>query len=247
VNTREQAPRSMGDETSQWRFVGTARCVDGMWRRQGTGNGKPPRSWARTIVTGKTKAEQPAEHQRSAVMTGIGARSEVLAQKVIRPILSVGPGQVRRLRVLCDGYRTVPLLDQPARQVGRGGLFEPLIEKRGDFLFQIGGVRESREFVGLKGVSRGGEKKFPRRLGAALGHENLPEQQSSEYRTHINHTVIYNGRLYACVDLWTAVEKAARAASCCSNCSGDYEDPDATAWEEDFEQDEDEAERAHEN
>ena len=247
MDTREQARRSMGDETHEWALVALAQRVALLKRRQSRGHGKPPRTWARSIVTAKTETQKRVGRSLSTVMAGIRALSEVLAQKIIRPAIPDGTGEILRLRVLCDRYRTLALLDQPARQVRRGGLFEPLIEKRGDFFLEVCGVCEPREFVGLKGVPRRGEQKLPRRLGAALGHGDLPGQLSGEYGTYINHSVTYDKRIYVPANLWMTVENAENAARCCSNCSGDYEDPDATAWDEDFEAEEDAAARARED
>ena len=38
--------------------------------------------------------------------------------------------------------------------------------------------------------------------------------------------------------LWKTVESVEKAARACSGCAGDYEDPDRSAWEEDFEEEE---------
>jgi hypothetical protein len=38
--------------------------------------------------------------------------------------------------------------------------------------------------------------------------------------------------------LWKNVESEEKFARACSGCAGDYEDPDRSAWEEDFEEEE---------
>ncbi len=38
--------------------------------------------------------------------------------------------------------------------------------------------------------------------------------------------------------LWKIVENGERPQGACSGCAGDYEDPDRSAWEEDFEEEE---------
>ena len=43
--------------------------------------------------------------------------------------------------------------------------------------------------------------------------------------------------------LWKFVEKEEKPQRVCSGCAGDYEDPDRSAWEEDFEEEEAELER----
>lgn len=79
------------------------------------------------------------------------------------------------------GLRRVPsrrraytlLLYEPAREHGGGGFFHPGIEQLADFFSEIGGVTESRKFVTLEGVSRGRQKKIPRRFGLRRGHKCL--------------------------------------------------------------------------
>ncbi len=50
------------------------------------------------------------------------------------------------------------------------------------------------------------------------------------------------------MSLWKVVEKAERSWTACSGCSGDYEDPDRTAWQPDEEPEDevDEIKPAHE-
>ena len=38
--------------------------------------------------------------------------------------------------------------------------------------------------------------------------------------------------------LWISVENVERPWRACSGCAGDYEDPDRSAWEEEFEKEE---------
>jgi len=38
--------------------------------------------------------------------------------------------------------------------------------------------------------------------------------------------------------LWKNVESEEKSVRACSGCAGDYEDPDRSAWEEDFETEE---------
>jgi len=54
-----------------------------------------------------------------------------------------------------------------------------------------------------------------------------------KYEVHNNSTVIPRSSSQAGNSLWKSVEKQENLARCCSACSGDYEDPDATAWEGD--------------
>jgi hypothetical protein len=55
------------------------------------------------------------------------------------------------------------LLDEPAGEHGAGVLFYPLIEQGVNLLAEIGGMAKAREFVALKRIARGREKKLPRR------------------------------------------------------------------------------------
>lgn len=66
--------------------------------------------------------------------------------------------------------RPLTLLQKQARQHGGGVLFHPLVQKGGDLLAEIGGMRQARQFKALQGVARGREKEFPGWLGRAGGH-----------------------------------------------------------------------------
>jgi hypothetical protein len=69
------------------------------------------------------------------------------------------------------------LFHQPARQHGRGILLDPGIQQLIDFLAQVGGMAQPREFVALQRGMRSREQKLPRRLspvavqGALQGSE----------------------------------------------------------------------------
>lgn len=66
--------------------------------------------------------------------------------------------------------RSFPLLHKQARQ-HRGGVFlHPLIKQGGNFLAEIGGMRQARQFKALQGVPRSGKQELPRWLGRAGGH-----------------------------------------------------------------------------
>jgi hypothetical protein len=97
-------------------------------------------------------------------------RSGLLREKIIgHSVCSIEPrfrpgGGVRDLR------RTLALLHQPARQHGRGVFFQPLVQQGTDLLAEIGGMTQTRQFVGLQRVARSGQKKLPRRLGVVPGH-----------------------------------------------------------------------------
>jgi len=102
-----------------------------------------------------------------------GRRSAPIRKKVIRHgmfFLRMNFAGVNRFRF---SRRGLALLHQPTRQHGASVFFEPLIEKRANFLAEIGGVTQTREFVTLKGVARGREKELPRRLWLGTEHNSL--------------------------------------------------------------------------
>ncbi len=59
------------------------------------------------------------------------------------------------------------LLHQPSRQHGGGVFLHPLIDQSANFLTEIGGVGQTRQFKALQGVPGSGEKELPRRLRRA--------------------------------------------------------------------------------
>ncbi len=158
--------------------------------------------------------------------------------------LAIGGNNFRGRGVFRGKDGAFALFDKPASKHGRRVLFEPLLEELGDFLAEIGGVSKAREFVRLKGGAGSGEKKFPRGLGAELRHVVLRNGGTVEWK-HINNRVIHTATTIWINRLWKTVEKPGDAVEACSGCTGDYEDPDRSAWEEDLE-DEDgvEGERA---
>jgi hypothetical protein len=131
---------------------------------------------------------------------------------------------------------TLALFDQPASEHGGGIFLQPLIEEFADLLAEIGGVAEAGEFVGLQGVVRGGEKKFPGSLGVKLGHRSLPKGEVWRYRSDNNARVIEKASGFGITGLWKVVEKKEEGMGACSGCAGDYEDPDRSAWEEEVEE-----------
>ena len=108
-----------------------------------------------------------------------------------------------------------------------------MIQQFANFFAQIGGMSQARELVGLQRSARGGEQEFPRRLGVELRrHSNLQNIQPG-YVFNIN-AVVITGDSNAVVNLlWKPVENRHVAFSLCSGCSGNYEDPDWTAWDQD--------------
>ena len=52
------------------------------------------------------------------------------------------------------GLQGVVVIEHPAGQHGLGGLLDPLVDERGDFVAQIGSVIQTSEFKALQGRSR---------------------------------------------------------------------------------------------
>jgi hypothetical protein len=126
-------------------------------------------------------------------------------------------------------------LEENARDHGVGILVEQLVDKRIDFLAEIGGMTEAREFVTVQSVAGSGKKEFPRRLGAANGHGALQwTRVARDARHRITRNMILTSK-YQVTGLWKSVQSEEKFARACSGCAGDYEDPDRSAWEEDFE------------
>jgi len=66
--------------------------------------------------------------------------------------------------------RSFPLLHKQTGQHGGGVFLHPLIKQGGNFLAEIGCMRQARQFKALQGVPRSGKQKLPRWLGRAGGH-----------------------------------------------------------------------------
>ena len=165
--------------------------------------------------------------------------SETIRQKIIGHRIPVrgsgfGGGLVRRRQGVRGVNGALSLLDQPTGDQGVGVLVHPLVKEGRDLLAQVGGVGEAREFVAVKRVARSGEKKLPRRLGAVVGHVALRANRvTSNGLDHSSKASVItsNSRV---TTLWKNVESEEKPARACSGCAGDYEDPDRSAWEEDF-------------
>jgi len=167
--------------------------------------------------------------------------SESIRQKIIGHNVAIGrprfgSGLIRRGLDVGGAHIAFAQLEEHASDHGVGILVNPLIEKRIDFLTQIGGVTKARKFVTVQSVAGSGEEKFPRRLGAAGGHGGLRWSRVEHNARHrITASIILTSK-YRVLSLWKNVESEEKSARACSGCAGDYEDPDRSAWEEDFEE-----------
>ena len=215
----------------------------GMPRDERSAQGTPQGTPAVSNVGAKKRTAGKAVMRKADADSGTSADTigwnDAIHQKVIGRTMTVGgSGLVGRGLLRRSVHSEFSLLDEPASEV-RGGIFlEPLIEQRGDFLAQIGGMRETGKFVGLQSIAGSREQEFPGGLGAGLRHDNLQRVAEQEYGTNNNRTVIDDSSAFGGKGLWKGVEKQENVADCCSGCAGDYEDPDWTTWEPDPEEDE---------
>ena len=103
----------------------------------------------------------------------------LIREEIIGRGMRAGLGAGRG-RVVCAGRgRTLASFHQPAREHRAGVFVKPLTEERSNFLTKVGGMTESREFVGLERCSRSRQKEFPRRLRLVTGHRTLLGDRNS--------------------------------------------------------------------
>lgn len=167
--------------------------------------------------------------------------NDTIRQKIIGHRMAVcgrrfGGGLVRRGLGFSGEYGALALLDQPAGDHGVGVFVEPLVEQGRDFFAEIGRVTEAGEFVALQSIAGSGEKELPGWLGAIGVHGALRWNwvtYSVRYRNSTHSMITSNSRV---TGLWKSVESEEIPARACSGCAGDYEDPDRSAWEEDFDE-----------
>jgi hypothetical protein len=72
-----------------------------------------------------------------------------------------------------NARRACALLHEQSREHGGGVLVEPAIEQLANFLAEIGGVTEPRQFVALQRGKRSRQEELPRRFGLMDGHKSL--------------------------------------------------------------------------
>jgi hypothetical protein len=128
-------------------------------------------------VRGKTGSKLLMERRKMAFTSSgapiCGRRDRPIRKKIIGHGMSVFPKCFRGRNVLLHLLRVLPLLHEPACQHGRGIFLHPKIKQRANFLAEIGGVAETREFVALQRIARCREKKLPRRLSSAMVQMSL--------------------------------------------------------------------------
>jgi hypothetical protein len=179
--------------------------------------------------------------ERSVVAARNVGTSESIRQKIIGHGMAVGgyrPGGCLIRRYLDVGGADIAFaqFEKHASDHGVGIFVDPLIEERIDFFAEIGGVSEARKFVTVQSVAGSGEEKFPRWLGAAGGHGALRWNWiTRNAQDRIIAFIILTSK-YQVMGLWKTVESEEKPVGACSGCAGDYEDPDRSAWGEDFEE-----------
>lgn len=104
---------------------------------------------------------------RSAVygLRGGSIRKKIIGHRMRS--ISAGFGGGKHVR---HSSGTFALFEKPASQHGGSVFLQPLVKQSADFLAEIGGMGQTRQFKTLQGVPRSGEKELPRRLSRARGH-----------------------------------------------------------------------------
>jgi hypothetical protein len=164
----------------------------------------PPRQRRNHNRLGKTDSQRPPEHRtehlRSAAAASLPWSDVEIRQNIIGHSVPVPPGPFRRGVLFLDRCGTIRVLDQPARQHGRGVFLHPTLQQLGDFLAQIGGVRQAGKLIALQRVTRSRQEKVPRGLGAVAGQKvlRLREAQSNSTVNTVNGTSVSGN----CGNLW---------------------------------------------
>lgn len=139
----------------------------------GTPPGPSDRGFVSARASGKLRIERRKIAFTSSGAAVCGRRDRPIRKKVIGHGMSVFRERFAGGSVFLRLLRAFPLFHQPARQHGRGIFLHPEVEKRANFLAEIGGMAETREFIALQRVSRSREKKLPRGLGSVVVHASL--------------------------------------------------------------------------
>lgn len=222
-------------ETHWWEVAGGAQRARVMPRWHCEAQGIPQGTLAVDNVGAKKQKLSESEVRRAGGSSGVTARSTgrsgTIHQNIIGRRLAVARSGLRAGLEFRGQDRAFALFHEPASEHGRGVFLEPLIEEFANLLAEIGGVTETREFIGLQGSARSGEKEFPGSLGTKLRHGALPKERIGKYHRHINTRVIVEASTFRITGLWKSVEKKEGGLRLCSGCAGDYEDPDRSAWE----------------
>lgn len=121
------------------------------------------------IALATNKVQKSRETSGSSPVCGLrggSIRKKIIGHSVRSVVARIDSG--KRFRQAGGAFA---LLQKPARQHGRGGFLQPLIHQGRYLLAEIGGVRQTREFVALQGVFGSGKKELPGRLRGTCGHK----------------------------------------------------------------------------
>jgi hypothetical protein len=134
---------------------------------------------ASAALTGKACGEL-SNTSRKIVFTSSGATicgrgDRPIWQNIIGHTVSGSRERIACARRFLCAWRTLPLLDQPAREHGCRVFLHPLVEKSGNLLAKIGRMAETREFVALERIARSREQELPGWLSVGTGHGALLE------------------------------------------------------------------------
>ena len=113
------------------------------------------RSW-KAITGAKVRFKSQKIASTSRWTSIRGGRDGSIRKKIIGHGMSIFGRNVYARNVLLNRLRVFPVLHQPASQHSRRVFLHPQVEKSANFLAEIGGMAEPREFVALQGVPRGG-------------------------------------------------------------------------------------------
>jgi hypothetical protein len=215
----------------------------------------PPLRMVRSALRGENGGESSINNSRisgtSCVAATYGWWRGPIRKNIIGHGMSIGRKQfVTRSRFRCPG-KPLRLIHQQPREHSAGVFFDPLVQQRANFLAEIGGVTETREFITLQRIARSREEELPRRLRWGTGHVSLLGDQCRKtnrviinvYSTQSALSVENCAKLF-CTDLLpldcqrthnepagaTVLNPSLPVTRACSACAGNYEDPDRTAW-----------------
>lgn len=173
-------------------------------RNEGHSYETPPRLRSLKSAGEKKSREACDKPHPGAARSRLTAKNRrgrrLIHQKIIGPRLDWLWMRLGRSIALVEMRGILALLHQPAGEHGGGVFFQPGIEKLANFLAEIGGMTQTREFIALKTVPRGREKELPRRLRGVTRQRALPGDMA--YRNCVIHRINNNHRANDCEKLW---------------------------------------------
>lgn len=144
---------------------------------QGTAPGTLPGRLAAGSVREKFSRKTPVKTREIGSPSRGAAVCGTCSSSIRKKVMGHGTPALLRQFVRGHGFglarRPFPLLDQAARNQSASVFFQPLVEQSDNFLAEIGGMAETREFVTLQRVARSREKELPRGLGLGTKHWGL--------------------------------------------------------------------------